>query len=63
VAGLNGTVLRNALDYRLLRALAFCATGESREGDLLEAQVLRDYLGERISLGKVADSLSSRDPY
>jgi prevent-host-death family protein len=52
-------VLLDALDYRLLRALALCATGGSAEdpGDLLEAGVLRDYLDERINLGKAAESL------
>lgn len=47
-------VLLDALDYRLLRALALCATGGD---DLPEAQVLRDYLGERINLGKAAELL------
>lgn len=50
-------VLLDALDYRLLRALAFCATGGGATGDLLEAQVLRDYLDERINLGKAAELL------
>ena len=50
-------VLLDALDYRLLRALALCATGEGTEGDLLEARALRDYLDERISLGKAAGLL------
>lgn len=48
-------VLLDALDYRLLRALALCATGVN--GDLLEARVLRDYLDERINLGKAAEFL------
>ena len=52
-------VLLDALDYRLLRALALCTTGGSANGsaDLLEAQVLRDYLDERINLGKAAELL------
>jgi prevent-host-death family protein len=53
-------VLLDALDYRLLRALALCATGggsNGSNGDLLEAQVLRDYLDERINLGKAAELL------
>ena len=50
-------VLLDALDYRLLRALALCATGGGATGDLLEAQVLRDYLDERINLGKAAELL------
>ncbi|HEX6902066.1 MAG TPA: hypothetical protein VF789_20280 [Thermoanaerobaculia bacterium] len=48
-------VLLDMLDYRLLRALAVCATGGP--GDLLEARVLRDYLDERINLGKAAELL------
>jgi len=50
-------VLLDALDYRLLRALALCATGGGNNGDLLEAQVLRDYLDEKINLGKAAELL------
>lgn len=50
-------VLLDALDYRLLRALALCATGGGANGDLLEARVLRDYLDERINLGKAAELL------
>lgn len=52
-------VLLDALDYRLLRALALCATGggANGSGDLLEARVLRDYLDERINLGKAAELL------
>jgi PHD/YefM family antitoxin component YafN of YafNO toxin-antitoxin module len=52
--GAERIVLLDALDFRLLLALALCATGE---GDLPEAQVLRDYLDERISLGKAAELL------
>jgi prevent-host-death family protein len=50
-------VLLDALDYRLLRALAVCATGEDVNGGLLEARVLRDYLAEKINLGKAAELL------
>ncbi|HVR95082.1 MAG TPA: UPF0175 family protein [Thermoanaerobaculia bacterium] len=52
-------VLLDALDYRLLRVLALCATGEEANGprDLLEIQVIRDYLNEKISLGKAAELL------
>ncbi|HKH44761.1 MAG TPA: type II toxin-antitoxin system prevent-host-death family antitoxin [Thermoanaerobaculia bacterium] len=52
-------VLLDVLDYRLLRALALCTTGGGANGssDLLEAQVLRDYLDERINLGKAAELL------
>jgi len=52
-------VLLDALDYRLLRALAFFVTGGDVNdlGDPLDAQVLRDYIDERISLGKAAQLL------
>jgi prevent-host-death family protein len=50
-------VLLDALDYRLLRALAVCATGEDVNGGLLEDRVLRDYLAEKINLGKAAELL------
>jgi hypothetical protein len=54
-------VLLDALEYRLLRALALCTTGggaEDSPGDLLhEARVLRDYLAERINFGKAAELL------
>jgi prevent-host-death family protein len=52
-------VLLDALDYRLLRALALSATGAGGDGpgDLLDARVLRDYLDERINLGKAAQLL------
>lgn len=52
-------VLLDALDYRLLRTLAFWATGGGANvpSDPLEARVLRDYLDERISLGKAAELL------
>jgi hypothetical protein len=52
-------VLLDSLDYRLLRALAVCATGGGADGpdDLLDSRVLRDYLDERINLGKAADLL------
>jgi prevent-host-death family protein len=52
-------VLLDALDYRLLRALAHYVTGGDTNGpeDLLEAQVIRDYLDEKINLGKAAELL------
>jgi hypothetical protein len=52
-------VLLDALDYRLLRALAFFVTGETPTGpgEPLEVRVLRDYLDERINLGKAAELL------
>jgi prevent-host-death family protein len=55
--GAERIVLLDALDFRLLQTLALCATGEGDEGELLEAQMLRDYLAERISLGKAAELL------
>jgi prevent-host-death family protein len=50
-------VLLDALDYRLLQALAVCATGADTEEpqELPEVQVIRDYLDERINLGKAAE--------
>lgn len=52
-------VLLDALDYRILRALAVYATGSEAEEpqELSEAQVIRDYLAERINLGKAAELL------
>jgi prevent-host-death family protein len=51
-------VLLDALDYRLLRALASCAgAGTDSPGALAETGVIRDYLGERINLGKAAELL------
>ncbi len=52
-------VLLDALDYRLLRALARFVTGGDAEdlGGSVEAQVLRDYLEERINLGRAAELL------
>ncbi|HYU35986.1 MAG TPA: type II toxin-antitoxin system prevent-host-death family antitoxin [Thermoanaerobaculia bacterium] len=54
-------VLLDALDYRLLRALAVCTTGASVGGseDLPEARVISDYLAERINLGKAAELLQA----
>ncbi|HYN20619.1 MAG TPA: hypothetical protein VE078_06640 [Thermoanaerobaculia bacterium] len=54
--GQERIVLLDGLDYRLLRALADCAIG-SANADLLEVRVIRDYLGERINLGKAAELL------
>lgn len=52
-------VLLDALDYRLLRALACFVTGGDADdlGGSVEARVLRDYLEERINLGKAAELL------
>ncbi|MES1245145.1 MAG: type II toxin-antitoxin system prevent-host-death family antitoxin [Acidobacteriota bacterium] len=54
--GAERIVLLDALDFRLLLALALCATGEG-DGDIPEARILRDYLDEKISLGKAAELL------
>lgn len=52
-------VLLDALDYRLLCALASCATGAEmdRSDALAETPVIRDYLEEKINLGKAAELL------
>ena len=55
--GAERIILLDALDFRLLHALALCATGEGHEGGPLEPRVLRDYLDETISLGKAAELL------
>lgn len=55
--GKERIVLLDALDYRLLRALASHATGKEANHGLPEAQVLRDYLDERINFGKAAELL------
>lgn len=57
--GAERIVLLDALDYRLLQALALCATGGGANGagDPLDARVLREYLDERVNLGKAAELL------
>ena len=52
-------VLLDALDYRLLRAFAVYATGgdTGEPEDLPEIRVIRDYLDEKINLGKAAELL------
>jgi prevent-host-death family protein len=51
-------VLLDALDYRLLRAFAVYATGGvTGAEDLPEVRVIRDYLDEKINLGKAAELL------
>jgi prevent-host-death family protein len=49
-------VLLDALDYRFLQALALDAIQGNADG-LPEARVLRDYLDEKINLGKAAELL------
>lgn len=52
-------VLLDALDYRLLRAFTVCAAGgdTGEPEDLPEVRIIRDYLDERINLGKAAELL------
>jgi prevent-host-death family protein len=53
-------VLLDALDYRLLRALAILVTGGDSPGvGDQDGRVLRDYLDERMSLGKAAQLLQT----
>jgi len=58
-SGEEQIVLLDATDYRLLRALAACATdaSELEEEMASDARILRDYLGDEISLGKAAEEL------
>lgn len=56
-AGREQVVLLDPLDFRILRALARCATHETQENDT-DALALRAYLSEQISLGKAAELLS-----
>lgn len=50
-------VLLDALDYRLLRALARFATATESDETDLDSRVIRDYLDEKINLGKAAELL------
>jgi PHD/YefM family antitoxin component YafN of YafNO toxin-antitoxin module len=58
-SGEEQIVLLDATDFRLLYALASCATETSEpEGDTpAEARILRAYLDDEISLGKAAEEL------
>lgn len=59
-SGEEQVVLLDATDYRLLRALAACATyaSESEEEEMSsDVRILRDYLDDEISLGKAAEEL------
>jgi prevent-host-death family protein len=49
-------VLLDAVDFRLLQALAACAADASEEISS-DARILRDYLHDEISLGKAAEEL------
>ncbi|HEX7185619.1 MAG TPA: hypothetical protein VF756_27590 [Thermoanaerobaculia bacterium] len=58
--GKEQIVLLDILDYRLLRSLAASAVkagADSGVEESLDAQVMRDYLAEEISLGKAAELL------
>jgi predicted HTH domain antitoxin len=51
-------VLLDAIDFRLLQALAACAADASEEEEVSsDARILRDYLHDEISLGKAAEEL------
>jgi prevent-host-death family protein len=51
-------VLLDAVDFRLLQALAACAADASEEEVVSsDARILRDYLHDEISLGKAAEEL------
>lgn len=58
-SGEEQIVLLDASDFRLLQALAACATepAEPTEGIPQDAQVLRSYLNADINLGKAAEEL------
>lgn len=58
--GEEQVVLLDIEDYRLLRALAACATRGPLPAELAEdCRTLSDYLAERISLGKAAELLKT----
>jgi prevent-host-death family protein len=60
-AGEEQVVLLDALDFRLLQALAQCAieeNGREHEGEDQDSRVLRAYLSDEISLGKAAELLN-----
>ena len=53
-------VLLDVEDYRLLRALAACATRSPVPAEIADdCRILNDYLAERISLGKAAELLQT----
>lgn len=59
-SGQEQVVLLDALDFRLLRALAQCAIGRAEPRQEVEDPafgILRDYLAGEISLGKAAELL------
>jgi len=58
-SGEEQVVLLDAADFRLLQALAACATEASELGEEVahDARVLRRYLNTEINLGKAAEEL------
>lgn len=58
-SGKEQIVLLDAIDFRLLCALAACATESSElEGETrTDARIVRAYLDDEISLGKAAEEL------
>jgi hypothetical protein len=56
-SGKEQIVLLDALDFRLLRALASCAMRNPEDADSPDTKALRDYLDDEISLGKTAELL------
>jgi len=58
-SGEEQIVLLNAADFRLLQALAACATESAEPTEEIphDAQVLRRYLNADINLGKAAEEL------
>jgi len=57
--GKEQIVLLDAMDFRLLQALAACTTEPSEPGETVarDARVLRRYLAADINLGKAAEEL------
>lgn len=55
--GEEQVVLLDAVDFRLLRALAAYATRSAEEPQELEFSAIRHYLDDQISLGKAAELL------
>lgn len=58
-AGEEQVVLLDAVDFRLLQALAACATESTEENERVshDVRVLRRYLNTEISLGRAAEDL------
>lgn len=56
-SGKEQVVLLDALDFRLLRALAACAMRNPEEADSPDTRAIRNFLDGEISLGKAAELL------